>query len=337
MADALDQVKAQLDLLMGQLTRRQAVGAAAMAVAPRGDGLRRPVNAPAAGQVATGVQPGVTSGVVIARIVIIYGTGNIGLFEYNGNPGPGNAPIAYIAPPGVTADPYGNSLPVTSGGFVSAESGLLAALTQGEAVLSYQAGTGYAGQPALAQPSGMRVEVPSAASDSPALLIAGPSADSSALQSIPIMVLYGKSADGTSPPSIYTGTDDGSAITWTLSNVTLTTGVGPTQAASYGTDWEASGDDVNGIYFQLGPDGWVDVAIDVKTSGASPGITMCPIPSAFQPATVTVCGFVTGSGGAGNVYPVNTASSGADLNVSGIPAASGDRYVGTARYRLAAY
>ena len=200
------------------MRRRALLAGLAMAA---GDGLVRPLNAPGAAQLGYGVQPGVTSGVVIARIVIIYGTGNIGLFEYQGTPGPGNPPIAYIAPPGVTADPYGNSLPVTSGGFVSAESGLLAALTQGEAVLSYEAGTGYAGQPALAQPAGMRVEVPSAASDSPALLIAGPSADSSATTSFPFLVLYGKSEDGTSPPSVYTGSDDGSSIVWTLEDVVL--------------------------------------------------------------------------------------------------------------------
>lgn len=45
-----------------------------------------------------------------------------GLFEYSGAPVLGNPPIAYATAPGVTKDPVGNTLPVTSGGFVSSSS-----------------------------------------------------------------------------------------------------------------------------------------------------------------------------------------------------------------------
>lgn len=44
------------------------------------------------------------------------------LFLYSGTPGAGNPPVAYAAPPGVTTDPFGNVLPVTTGGFVVSSS-----------------------------------------------------------------------------------------------------------------------------------------------------------------------------------------------------------------------
>lgn len=46
---------------------------------------------------------------------------NSGLFFYNGTPGAGNIPNAWIVSPGVTADPFGNTLPRSpaDGGIVS--------------------------------------------------------------------------------------------------------------------------------------------------------------------------------------------------------------------------
>lgn len=64
--------------------------------------------------------PGVVpapSGNFLGHLVIIFGTGsNVGFFYYNGSPALGNLPTVYIAPPGVTQDPYGNPLPTTTGG-----------------------------------------------------------------------------------------------------------------------------------------------------------------------------------------------------------------------------
>jgi hypothetical protein len=77
-----------------------------------GDGLVAPLNAPAAGAIATGVQPGTTQPVVIANLVIIFGpAGKIsGLFVYQPGtvPGAGNPPIAWIT--AASADPYGNTV-----------------------------------------------------------------------------------------------------------------------------------------------------------------------------------------------------------------------------------
>jgi hypothetical protein len=64
------------------------------------------------------------SDVVLARVVIIYGPGITGWFEYAGKPGPGNPPVTYDAPAGVTTDPYGNALPTTTGGVVSVNTSL---------------------------------------------------------------------------------------------------------------------------------------------------------------------------------------------------------------------
>lgn len=70
-----------------------------------GDGLRRPVNAPAAGQIATGVQPGISSGIVIANRVIIVGA-NGGIFVYSGTPAAGNLIATVSSSPGT--DNFGN-------------------------------------------------------------------------------------------------------------------------------------------------------------------------------------------------------------------------------------
>lgn len=73
-----------------------------------GDGLVRPLNAPPAGQLPIGVQPGVQSAIILANQVIVFGAGG-GVFVYNGTPALGNPPIAWMA--SGTKDPYGNPLP----------------------------------------------------------------------------------------------------------------------------------------------------------------------------------------------------------------------------------
>jgi hypothetical protein len=57
------------------------------------------------------------------QILIAQGGGTVGVFVYNGFGAPGNFPVAYMAPPSVTADPFGNVLPVSGGGVVSLQAG----------------------------------------------------------------------------------------------------------------------------------------------------------------------------------------------------------------------
>lgn len=68
------------------------------------DGLVRPLNAPPAGVVSAGVQPGVSSAIVLAHFVIVFGASG-GVFVYSGTPGPGTLIASVTA---ASADPYGN-------------------------------------------------------------------------------------------------------------------------------------------------------------------------------------------------------------------------------------
>lgn len=103
-----------------------------------------------------GVGPAPQSSVVIARVVVIYGSGVTGLFLYSGTPGPGNDPILYETPPGVTKDPYGNSLPITSGGLVSSTGSVppFRAIQLNQGILSFFYGSGEWGAIQLNETSG---------------------------------------------------------------------------------------------------------------------------------------------------------------------------------------
>jgi hypothetical protein len=82
-----------------------------------------------------GTGPAPQSAIFIGHLVIIFGTGITGLFQYEGTPSHGNGPILWAVPPGVTTDPFGNTLPA-SGGIVSeaAGGGLLSQLSGGSVV-----------------------------------------------------------------------------------------------------------------------------------------------------------------------------------------------------------
>lgn len=60
---------------------------------------------------AAGVAPGTASGTFKGRQVIVFGTGpGAGIFVYNGQPALGNPPVLSIVAPGVTQDPFGNTV-----------------------------------------------------------------------------------------------------------------------------------------------------------------------------------------------------------------------------------
>jgi hypothetical protein len=122
------------------LTRRLFGKAAAM-MAGTGGLPPRPLNAPAAGQVVSGVQPGVSQAIVLANKVIVFGTGG-GVFVYSGTPGAGNPPISWMS--SSTTDPYGNTLPSTTGvaGAGTFEAGDMLITPSGQYVYSGTPGAG---------------------------------------------------------------------------------------------------------------------------------------------------------------------------------------------------
>jgi hypothetical protein len=96
------------------ITRRQfAIGAV---MAASGDGLRRPLNAPPAGQAAYGIPPN-SSKLIIAQTVIVSGPAGapVGVFVYapGSTPQLGNNPIAWES--SSLTDPFGNVLPQHAG------------------------------------------------------------------------------------------------------------------------------------------------------------------------------------------------------------------------------
>jgi hypothetical protein len=86
-------------------------------MAASGDGLRRPLNAPDGGQALSGVQPGTSNGITLARLVIISGPAGspVGEFVYAAGttPGLGNSPIAWQS--SSLVDPFGNVLKSNAG------------------------------------------------------------------------------------------------------------------------------------------------------------------------------------------------------------------------------
>lgn len=70
------------------------------------DKLIPPLNAPRAGAVTVGIQPG-SQGPILAQYVVVFGTSG-GVFIYAGSPALGNPPVYWMG--NVVADPYGNPL-----------------------------------------------------------------------------------------------------------------------------------------------------------------------------------------------------------------------------------
>lgn len=80
------------------------------------DGLIAPLNAPPGQPTPIGIQPGTSTPVVIANLVVIFGpAGKVsGLFVYSGTPALGNPPIFWVASTSLI-DPFANVLPTLSG------------------------------------------------------------------------------------------------------------------------------------------------------------------------------------------------------------------------------
>lgn len=57
-----------------------------------------------------GIPPGSAAGIIRAFELILFGTGPRGVFVYSGTPALGNPPVIALTAPGVTKDPYGNTV-----------------------------------------------------------------------------------------------------------------------------------------------------------------------------------------------------------------------------------
>lgn len=274
----------------------------------RGDGLIRPLNAPSGQQLLTGVQPGVTGGVVLAQYVIIFGqaTGQQsgGLFIYEGSPGPGNPPV--YSDTNATEDPYGNAVAagIWAGQFGSIQVGLQTDQAAGTADIFWVPSTAaaFAASAGIFQSGGQAIlqifgsettDNPAANSDYVALYLwdhgsaTGPGA-SAALQ--------GWFFDSTSgaPHNFFSGNYEGLVIpAASVTAIQPGTGTGPTTAGVFQPEtWhnitvDAGWTVVNQPQYRLLPDGNIQVRglITRAATAAQTNINNSnPVPSAYWPA-----------------------------------------------------
>lgn len=105
-------------------------------------------------------------------------------------------------------DDYGNEY---TQGVNTYSNGLISKLTDAELVLTWVAGAEGLGGPGPTADGGINAEAPASVSDSPGLLIAGPSARAGA-PTIPFILIQGESEDGSSLPSVTFANSDGSPL-----------------------------------------------------------------------------------------------------------------------------
>lgn len=215
-----------------------------------GDGLVRPLNAPAGQPPAYGTQPGASSPVVIANKVVIIGPGG-GEFVYSAAPASGTL-IATVTGAAGTAQPGSNPYVqgITAYAFASNLAVGLVANTLNFYQLSggvwttvaqifYDTGTGRLSL-GLAEASGITVLT---------LSVTG--------------TITATAGTASSPTLITTDT-------W--------------HSITPGGTWTASGSGVNGFFYRLQEDGNVLLAWDVNNNNANPG-TLGTLPAGYRPAT----------------------------------------------------
>lgn len=86
-----------------------------------------------------GTGPAPQTGFFVGKFVVIFGTGG-GVFIYSGAPGPGHPPILYETAPGVLKDPFGNALPITTGGLVDVDPATGRATQLNSSILAFYQG-----------------------------------------------------------------------------------------------------------------------------------------------------------------------------------------------------
>lgn len=234
-----------------------------------GDGLVPPLNAPRAGAITPGVQPGISQAVITANRVIVFGA-NGGIFVYSGKPAANNL-IYSVAGSGGT-DPYGNvylegavGYGLIAGNFVATQilDGVITlydGVTLGSEAGGWTAGGGFGGsQGIVGMNTSVTLPVPiqvTAASNS---FIVGAAS-----------VTGGNSAVDFVPGKGWTAQVSGVDETWhTLSLTTIT----------------ASGNGVNGFRYKLMPFNCLLLEWDINTNSVGNGVTVATLPAGWRPAT----------------------------------------------------
>jgi hypothetical protein len=268
------------------------------------DGLVPPLNAPPGITPAPGVQPGSTSQIVRARLVLVFGpTGAVnGVFVYpvGTTPAAGNGPVSSMTQS--TVDPYGNPTVPGDASYQYLAGAPIAAvsLNNGQVIFYNWSGTAWVadGQVSAGQMS----------SNTGAPMNIEANGQGVVFPLDPITSTFGTTAK----PTLIT-TDS-----WTA-------------ATAFGSGWAASGSGVNGVFFRLESDGNIHWIADVHTTNGAPSTTICTIPAAYVPGTSVVCAgpLVPTAGGAAYVTEALTPST---FAVAGVPAANGVRYAGGGWY-----
>jgi hypothetical protein len=270
-----------------------------MTINTTGDGLVRPLNAPAGQQVLPGVQPGTTSGVVLAQFVIIFGATG-GMFVYSGTPGPGNPPVYSVS--SATTDPYGNTIEagIWAGQFGGTQAGLQVNGSLGQLafpVASSSAATvaGISGKPQGT--SGSVLQVFSAKDTAPNNdQVIAQFGDHAAQGTSAVFFLSYVDSNGTGWIDITMG-NGGMALNSVnpLTGILPGTGTSSTnpaqpetwhQATLAGT-WTGSANGVNGLFYRIVPDGsggTVEVIGDLINTTATGNSTIFTLPSGYRPA-----------------------------------------------------
>lgn len=270
----------------------------------RGSGIRAGLPGPRPDQQYRPVGPqgpvGSSTGIVKARIVVTFGTGLTGFFQYNGAPGFGNPPELWAVPPGVTLDPYRNPLPV-SGGITSEQlgGGVFAQLFAGEIVL----GDTLSADP-LTSPGLMRIihmaahgADPIVAIDSPAAdaaeahasfwLVGAPAGGSSLMEA----ALFGLTHAGAQVPVefIVCGNVNFGTIFGGLPTPEIWHTIGAASQPAFGAGFASAGAPTAPVGFQMEPigsGGRVRLRGQVNlTAGQAAGATIFTLPAGYVPAS----------------------------------------------------
>ena len=232
-----------------------------------GDGLVPPLNAPPAGAMTPGVQPGVSQAVVLANKVIVFGA-NGGIFVYSGTPALGNLITSIAGAAGI--DNVGNAY--LRGVVTYQELGPTSflALQDDVTVLTWWTATSAAGPwtkaSSISSAAGAQVTYVNASGSIEVTTTDVPTDGGLIVENT---TLAGFNGYGFSPSTGLVATIGGVFETWhTLSLTTVT----------------ASGNGVNGFRYRLMPFNCLLLEWDLNTNSVASNTVIATLPAGWRPA-----------------------------------------------------